>query len=66
MYLVTVISDNTLQHAIVFKDFNPAADHADKLILRMKGNYKLPHWQSGENYTHENGTTVTLIPIQVN
>lgn len=69
MYLVTVISNSILKHAMTFIDFGRAADYADDLIVDMahgKAANKLPHWQSKEYYTHEDGTTVTLISVELN
>jgi hypothetical protein len=59
MYLVQMIRHNRATYIKAFETFDAAADHADELVMNLRGvTNEMPDWQGGEVYEHEGDTVM--------
>ena len=62
MYLVLMLQHNRAVYARAFKNFDDATDHADSLVMDLKGvDDTMPDWAGGEVYEHDGYGSETVI-----
>lgn len=62
MYLVLMLENNRPIYAKVFATFDAASDHADDLVMNLRGvTNEMPDWEGGEVYEHDGYGSETVI-----
>jgi hypothetical protein len=62
MYLVLLLQNNRATYAKAFNTFDAASNHADELVMMLRGvSDEMPDWEGGEVYEHDGYGSETVV-----